>query len=90
MEAVLAAFPHAKKKLLQDYQPDSIIGTWEYLADTIYNGGVSKLKRDATSYYEIGEQKCYWSERIGAVMKLRNNQSPSFNHLLSKLDTLCE
>jgi len=88
-DAVVTAFPHAKKQLLQNYQPDSIIGTWEYLAEAIYSGGVAKLKRVATSYYEIGEQKCIWADKIGTNLNLRNNQSPSFNYLLSKLDTIC-
>ncbi len=88
-EAVMKAFPHAKKPLLQGYRPDSIIGTWEYLADTVYNGGARKLKKNATSYFEIGEQKCIWADEIGIHLNLHNNRSPSFNYLLSKLDMLC-
>lgn len=88
--AVLAAFPHAKKQLLQNYRPDSIIGTWEYLADAIYSGGAASLKSSATSYYEIGKQKCLWADRIGSNLDLRNNKSPSFNYFLSKIDAICE
>lgn len=89
IDAIIKAFPHAKKSLLQNYQPDSIIGTWEYLADAIYSGGIKRLKRNSTSYYEIGEQKCLWADKIGAYLNLRKNRSPSFNYLLSKLDMLC-
>lgn len=89
IDAVITAYPHARKQLLQNYVPDSIIGTWEYLAEAIYNGGIEKLKRTMTSYYEIGEQKCIWADEIGAYLNLRNNRSPSFNHLLSKLDMIC-
>jgi|GEM_PF-5926863 len=44
--------------------------------------------RIATSYYEIGKQKCIWADKIGINMDLRKNKSPSFNYLLSKLDSL--
>lgn len=54
-EAVIKAYPRAKKQLLQKYVQDSIIGTWECLADIVYKGGLHSLKRDATSYYEIGK-----------------------------------
>lgn len=89
IEAVVTAYPHAKKQILQSYKPDSICGTWEHLAEAIYSGGVEKLKKAATTYYEIGEQKCIWAEKIGANLNLQNNRSPSFNYLLSKLDMLC-
>ncbi len=88
INAIITAYPHAKKQLLQNYVPDSIIGTWEHLADAIYSGGVDRLKKIATSYYEIGEQKCIWADKIGACLDIRNNKSPSFNHLLTKLDLI--
>jgi hypothetical protein len=87
--AVLSAYPNAKRALLQSYVPDSIIGTWELLADIVYLGGVAKLKKNAVSYYEIGEQKCMWATKIGEYMELRHNNSPSFNYLLAKIDQLC-
>ena len=57
-EALLTAYPTAKRQLLQRYIQDSIIGTWEYLADIVYKGGLQTLKRDVSSYYEIGMFKC--------------------------------
>ncbi|WP_312701654.1 DUF4276 family protein [Sedimentibacter sp.] len=90
VDAVLTTFPHAKKQMLLNYKPDSIIGTWEYLADAVYNGGSAKLKKVATSNFEIGKQKCIWADKIGANMDLRNNKSPSFNYLISKLDSIFE
>lgn len=89
MNAILTAYPHAKRQLLQNYEPDSVIGTWEYLANAIYEGGLIRLKKVATSYYEIGAQKCEWANEIGSYLSLQNNRSPSFNNFLSKLDHLC-
>lgn len=46
-EALVTAYPMAKRPLLQKYVQDSIIGTWEYLADIVYKGGLQNLKRNA-------------------------------------------
>ncbi|MCL1632291.1 DUF4276 family protein [Sporolactobacillus sp. CPB3-1] len=88
LEAVRTAYPDAKQQMLNDYQPDSIVGTWEYLANAVYKGGIRELKKEA--YYEIGKQKCKWAEEIGQFLDLSENRSPSFKHLLSKLDALCQ
>lgn len=85
-EAVIKAYPRAKKQLLQKYVQDSIVGTWEWLADIVYKGGLHSLKRDATSYYEIGKFKCECAQNIGAYMNIRNNKSESFNYFIKKLD----
>ncbi len=66
-EAVIKAYPRAKKQLLQKYVQDSIVGTWEWLADIVYKGGLHSLKRDATSYYEIGKFKCECAQNIGSI-----------------------
>lgn len=89
-EAVLKAYPMAKKQLLQKYVQDSVIGTWEYLADIVYKGGLQSLKRNASSYYEIGMFKCECAESIGALLDIRKNASQSFNYFIKKLDILCE
>lgn len=88
--ALFAAYPTAKRSVLQKYVQDSIIGTWEYLADVVYSGGISKLKKDATSYYEIGKFKCECAKRIGEYMDIGRNISPSFNYFISKLDLICK
>lgn len=85
-EALIKAYPMAKRPLLQKYVPDSIIGTWEYLADVVYKGGLHALKRDATSYYEIGLFKIACAENIGKWMDIRNNASQSFQYFIRKLD----
>ncbi len=85
-EALLAAYPSAKKLLLQKYIQDSIVGTWEYMADIVYKGGSQALKKNATSYYEIGKFKCECARNIGPLLDIKNNHSPSFNYFLKKLD----
>lgn len=89
-KAVLTAYPTAKQQLLQKYIQDSVVGTWEYLADIIYKGGLQALKRNASSYYEIGMFKCECAKNIGALLDIRKNASPSFNYFIGKLDTFYE
>ena len=83
-EALFQAFPEGKKSVFQKYKQDSIIGTWEYLADIVYKGGSLKLKKEMTSYFEIGKFKCGCAEKIG------DNRSKSFNYFIKKLDLVCE
>lgn len=87
--ALLEAYPMAKRQLLQKYAQDSIIGTWEYLADIIYPGGLQSLKKNAASYYEIGIFKCECAKNIGVLLDIRKNASPSFNYFIRKLDSFC-
>ncbi|HEB68783.1 MAG TPA: hypothetical protein ENI88_04085, partial [Desulfobulbus sp.] len=42
-DAVKRAYPDAKSQALTSYRQDSICGTWEKLADAIYQGGAHKL-----------------------------------------------
>ena len=88
-KALLEAYPMAKRSLLQKYIQDSIIGTWEYLADTIYKGGSQALKRNSSSYHEIGLFKFECAENIGKLLNIRENTSPSFQYFIKKLDTFC-
>lgn len=84
--AVLAAYPSAKHQLLHTYVQDSICGTWEVLADVIYPGGVSKLKKDCPTYIEIGKCKSEWARKIGIHMDIANNNSPSFNYFITEIN----
>lgn len=88
-EALLKAYPQAKHSLLQKYVQDSIVGTWEYLADVVYRGGYQALKRDAVSYHEIGMFKYECAKNIGVWMDIRGNASPSFCYFIRKLDEFC-
>lgn len=88
-EALLRAYPSAKRQVLQKYVQDSIAGTWECLADAVYKGGVRALKKNS-SYFEIGKFKCECAKHIGAYMDIRNNASPSFRYFIRKLDIFTE
>ncbi len=85
-KALLAAYPMAKEQLLRKYIPDSIVGTWEYLADIVYKGGLQALRKDASSYYEIGMFKSECARKIGALLEIQRNISPSFHYFIRKLD----
>ena len=75
-EAVKAAYPRAKRPVLDRYEPDSICGTWEVLADAVYPGGSAQLKK--LGYPEVGRIKCEWAKRITPHIKLERNRSKSF------------
>ena len=70
------AYPRAKQAILDTYVQDSICGTWELLADAIHERGAVDLVR--RGYPDIGIAKCEWAERIGRLVDIQRNQSPSF------------
>lgn len=84
--AILAAYPSAKLQQLHAYVQDSICGTWEVLADVVYPGGVSKLKKDCPTYIEKGKCKSEWARKIGVYMDMSHNISPSFNHFITEIN----
>ena len=63
LDAVMTAYPQAKRKILRAYRQDSVCGTWELLADAIYPGGHAKLKQEG--YAQIGKCKGEWARQIG-------------------------
>ena len=83
--AICEAYPMAKLNVLKRYEQDSICGTWETLADVVYDGGVKKLRKDCPTYYELGRQKCEWAEKIGKLMDVGNNKSPSFQCFVNEV-----
>ena len=83
--AILAAYPLAKIQQLHTYVQDSICDTWEILADVVYPGGVSKLKKECSTYIEIGKCKSEWAQKIGSHMDIEHNNSPSFNHFMAEI-----
>jgi Domain of unknown function (DUF4276) len=85
-EALLAAYPHAKKDVLKRYEQDRVCGTWELLADAIYPGGAKAVK-DA-GWPLPGQLKHEWAEEIGPHMDPGRNQSPSFRKLCDGLRRL--
>lgn len=84
-KAILAAYPNAKISHLHSYKQDSICGTWEVLADVVYPGGRTKMKKACQSYGEIGKIKCEWANNIGSYIDWGNNKSPSFQFFASEI-----
>lgn len=84
-DAILTAYPLAKLQHLNTYVQDSICGTWEVLADVVYPGGVSKLKKECPTYIEIGKYKSEWARKIGVHMDIGHNNSPSFNNFIREI-----
>lgn len=75
-QALLAAYPRAKKDVLNRYEQDSVCGTWELLADAVYPGGAAAIQK--AGWPLPGQIKHTWAEQIGPRMDIENNQSPSF------------
>jgi hypothetical protein len=75
-QALKAAYPNAKDQVLESYVQDSICGTWETLADAVYQGGEKALS--AKGWQAVGAEKSRWAENIAPRMDIDNNNSPSF------------
>ena len=85
--AIRAAYPKAKDDVLNRYENDSIRGTWELLADAVYVGGSSDLKKKG--WQAVGREKSEWSEKIAPLMDVDSNASPSFQYFRKKMHELC-
>lgn len=75
-DALLAAYPRAKKDVLSRYEQDSMCGTWELLADAIYPGGQAAVRK--IGWPLPGQIKHEWVERITPHMNVEANASHSF------------
>ncbi len=84
-EAVLTAYPRAKTTILNSYEQDSICGTWEVLADAVYEGGAKRFVKDCPTYVERGKYKALWAKNISEHMNIESNESPSFNFFIQEL-----
>lgn len=84
--AVLTAYPNARISILNEYEQDSICGTWEKLASAIYSGGLAKFKKENITYKDVGKQKCEWAEQIGQHMDVHINQSLSFQRFVRAIE----
>jgi hypothetical protein len=85
-QAVLTAYPGAKRRILDKYVQDSVCGTWETLADAIHDGGAAAV--GGGSYKAAGTAKHEWAARIGPEMDPDRNVSPSFGKLRDGLRRL--
>ena len=74
------------QRVLSGYKNDSICGTWEVLADAVYAGGSSALKKQR--WWSVGREKFAWSKKIAPLMDVDNNASPSFCYFREKLREL--
>lgn len=85
-QALLAAYPRARKEVLGRYVQDSVCGTWELLADAVYPGGSAAIR---TAGWPLpGQLKHEWAEQIGPRMDVERNESPSFGKLRDGLRRL--
>ena len=82
-DAIKLAYPRAKLSAANNYQQDSVVGTWELVADITYPGGRKAVER--AGWPLPGDLKHEWAERIGPVMNLEKNASPSFKKLIDGL-----
>jgi hypothetical protein len=85
-QALLAAYPRAKKDILLRYKQDSVCGTWELLADAVYPGGSAAIRK--AGWPLPGQLKHEWAQKIGPQMDIDRNQSPSFCKLRDGLRRL--
>jgi hypothetical protein len=84
--AIKAAYPKTKDNILNGYQNDSICGTWELLADAVFRGGLSSLKK--RGWQRVGREKSAWAQKIAPEMDITKNASPSFCHFRDKIREL--
>ena len=84
--AIKAAYPKAKDDVLSRYKNDTICGTWELLADAVYQGGANELKKKG--WATVGHEKSIWAERIAPHMDVAINASPSFCYFHKKIREL--
>jgi len=75
-QALLKAYPKAKNDILNRYTQDSVCGTWELLANTIYPGGLAAIQKQGWPL--PGQVKHEWAKQITQHMNVECNASPSF------------
>lgn len=85
-QALTLAYPRAKVEVLNRYAQDSVCGTWELLADAVYPGGSAAIKK--AGWPLPGQVKHEWAEKIGPLLDLERNVSPSFGKLRDGLRRL--
>ena len=74
--AIRRAYPAIRDGVLSTYAQDSCCGTWEVLADAIHPGGSRAIKK--AGWPIPGQIKCEWANRIGPLLNVEHNDSPSF------------
>jgi hypothetical protein len=74
--ALNVAYPRAKAEVLNRYIQDSVCNTWEMLADAVHPGGSAAIKK--AGWPLPGRVKCDWASKLGPLMNIEANLSPSF------------
>ena len=87
-DAIMAAYPKAKTKILNNYQQDSICGTWELLADSVHKGGAAALRKEG--WPAPGRAKCEWAKTITPHVDIDANRSQSFGVFRDGIRKLAE
>lgn len=85
-QALIDAYPRARVDVLGHYVQDSVCNTWELLADAVYPGGSTAIRN--AGWPLPGQVKCEWAEKIGPLLDLSRNVSPSFGKLRDGLRNL--
>jgi hypothetical protein len=85
-KALEMAYPNIKTQTLKKYVQDSVCGTWELLADALVKGGSAAVK--SAGWKHAGDLKHDWAEKIGPLMSVNENNSPSFCTSRDKLLSL--
>jgi hypothetical protein len=85
-QALESAYPRAKAEVLNRYVQDSVCDTWELLADAVHPGGSAAIKK--AGWPLPGQVKHEWAEKIGPLLELDRNVSPSFGKLRDGLRCL--
>lgn len=85
-QALMTAYPMAKRDVLKNYKQDSVCGTWELLADAIHRGGSAAVR--SAGWPLPGQLKFEWAHEIGPLLDLTRNVSPSFAKLRDGLSRL--
>ncbi len=83
IDAVIRAYPSAKRNVLDAYNQDSICNTWEVLADALCLERAAGLRR--IGYPEIGIRKSEWAEKIAPLVEIDRNNSSSFKYFVRKV-----
>ena len=86
LPAIKLAYPNARDNILNRYDNDSICGTWELLADAVFQGGSSALRKRGGQ--TVGIEKSAWAELIAPHMNVETNTSPSFCYFRQKIREL--
>lgn len=82
-QAVLAAYPKARKTVLESYEQDGVCGTWEKLADAVHPKGSAAIIKEG--WPAPGQLKHEWARNIGVHIDIENNASPSFRKFVDGL-----